>query len=283
LEEKEYTVEYILENELDKKAYGFIYITTNLINGKKYIGLKTFDKRWKYYLGSGIIFKKSLSLYGKENFKRNILTIAFSKEELDKLEIEFIKKYNAVENDNYYNLQYGGHNGKHSKESKIKISKNHYNVNGQNNPMYGKKQSLNTKQKISQANTGKLLGEKSPLYGKKLSDERKKQIGAFHKGKIISEETKRKMSESTKGENSPWYGKHPSEETKRKISMARKIEIVQLSLKGEYIKEWDSVMDAEKSLNITNISNCCTGKQKMAGGLHWMYYDDYIKQQNESA
>lgn len=36
-----------------------------------------------------------------------------------------------------------------SKETKNKISKNHANVNGENNPMYGKKHSIDTKTKIS--------------------------------------------------------------------------------------------------------------------------------------
>jgi len=37
-----------------------------------------------------------------------------------------------------------------------------------------------------------------------------------------SEETRRKMSDATKGENNPMYGKKHSEETKQKISKMRK-------------------------------------------------------------
>lgn len=43
--------------------YGFIYITTNLINGKKYIGQK---KGYNdTYLGSGKILKLAIKKYGR--------------------------------------------------------------------------------------------------------------------------------------------------------------------------------------------------------------------------
>lgn len=67
--------------------YGFIYITTNLIDGKRYIGQKKFDSYWKSYLGSGKHLREAVKKYGKENFSRNIVAIAYSKEELDDAEI----------------------------------------------------------------------------------------------------------------------------------------------------------------------------------------------------
>ncbi len=88
MKENIYTIEYILENNIDKTAYGFIYITTNLINGKKYIGQKKFETgnhkyRWKNYLGSGVLFTKAIRKYGKGKFSREIISKAYSKEELD--------------------------------------------------------------------------------------------------------------------------------------------------------------------------------------------------------
>ena len=45
-----------------------IYKTTNLVNGKIYIGFYSGDR--KSYLGSGVLIKKSIKKYGKDSFKR---------------------------------------------------------------------------------------------------------------------------------------------------------------------------------------------------------------------
>lgn len=112
--------------------YGFIYITTNMVNGKRYIGQKVFQnfggKKWINYLGSGEIFKKALKRYGQKNFHRDIVTIAYSKEELDNLEIEWIKNYNAVKDKNFYNISHGGEGGNTGNIEKMKqtqINNNH--------------------------------------------------------------------------------------------------------------------------------------------------------------
>lgn len=112
-----------------KEPYGFVYITTNIINGIRYIGQKIFDNwyGWKNYLGSGIEIKKAIKKYGKENFTRDIVAIAYSREELDDLEIKWIKNYNAVESKDFYNIAQGGNGGilreyKYSKDNPNSIS-----------------------------------------------------------------------------------------------------------------------------------------------------------------
>lgn len=68
------TEEKIIEN-----PYGFIYITTNMVNGKRYLGQKSFNhgENWRTYLGSGKIFKDAIKKYGFENFSRNIICFCF--------------------------------------------------------------------------------------------------------------------------------------------------------------------------------------------------------------
>lgn len=102
-----------MENTKDKEYYGFIYITTNHINNKKYIGQKKYDKenRWKDYLGSGIYLKRAIEKYGRENFSKEIIEECYSKEELDKKEIYWINYYNAVESKDFYNISCGGDGG----------------------------------------------------------------------------------------------------------------------------------------------------------------------------
>lgn len=87
----------------------FIYKTTNNINGKQYIGLCTRDDQ--NYLGSGTLIKQAIKKYGKGNFTREILEECDDFELLLEREIYWIEKFNAVHDNNFYNLSYGGYSG----------------------------------------------------------------------------------------------------------------------------------------------------------------------------
>ena len=110
-------------------AYGIIYKITNNINGKVYIGQTTQSRGFKgrydckgegiervfnYYIqrrDSGDNFNtylfNAIKKYGKKNFNVDEeLDIAYSKEELDRKEIQYIKKYNSFNNG--YNMNEGG-------------------------------------------------------------------------------------------------------------------------------------------------------------------------------
>lgn len=81
---------------------GYIYLTINWVNGMKYIG-QHIDNGKPYY-GSGIIIKKALKKYGRENFTKEILCSCYNQETLDYWEKHYMKKYNVKKSREYYNL-----------------------------------------------------------------------------------------------------------------------------------------------------------------------------------
>lgn len=68
-------------------------------------------------------------------------------------------------------------------------------------------------------------------------------------------------------------GKKMSESAKKKMSDSQKLPILQYDLNGNFIKEWDGVIDATKAVgkHSTNIVRCCQGKFKQAYGFIWKY------------
>lgn len=85
-----------------------IYKTTNLINGKYYIGKD--EKNNPEYLGSGKILKQSISKHGVTNFKKEILEACKTKEELNEREVYWINALSATTLG--YNITDGGTGGR---------------------------------------------------------------------------------------------------------------------------------------------------------------------------
>lgn len=87
-----------------------IYLTKNTVNDKMYIGKDS--KSDPKYLGSGLVFKKAILKYGKNNFSKIILEDNIKTlEELNEKERFYIKEYNAVESNLFYNIMDGGSGG----------------------------------------------------------------------------------------------------------------------------------------------------------------------------
>ena len=143
------------------QRYGSIYKITNLLNGKIYIGQTTqlIERRWKQHCKSTHCFaiNRAIQKYGHINFEIVELCTVFDQQELDLLEIFFIKEYNSLA-PNGYNLMMGGNSHKHHIDTKTKMSQTR-----KNNPALWRNLLINrhpcaeeTKKKISQANTGKI-------------------------------------------------------------------------------------------------------------------------------
>lgn len=223
---------------------GYIYLRTNKINGKKYVGQVT-TKRFKARQNkwnnlnlpyAGNVINNARKKYGIESFCFEILKEC-EDEELDYWEKYFIKELNTKKPYGYNMTDGGGgmsgftvseetrkkisesHKGrKFSEEHKRHISeskkgikhtpeqnkKHSESMKCEKNPFWGRQHTEETKRKISEAKKGK-----------KLSEEHKRKISKGNKGKKRSDEARKKMSETRKG-------KKLSEEIKQKISEAQK-------------------------------------------------------------
>lgn len=189
-----------------------IYLRTNLVNGKQYVGQSTNFKQREYewnclnrsYAGS--LINNARKKYGLDNWKVEILKECETQDELNNLEVYYIKKLNT-KRPNGYNLTDGGEgvSGYHcSEEHKLKIS---LAKRGSNNPNWGKHLSEETRKKISESNKGKT----SLLKGIPRTDEAKKKISEAKKGIRTSlgmtnhhhsVEAKKKMAKAHKGKPS---------------------------------------------------------------------------------
>lgn len=94
---------------MEMKPYGYVYLTTNTVNGMKYIGQHggTFDPKYK---GSGRKLKRAFNEFGKDKFVSELICYCYSFDELNEMENYYIRKHNAVEDSSYYNTTYSGVN-----------------------------------------------------------------------------------------------------------------------------------------------------------------------------
>lgn len=88
-----------------------VYCHTNIINGKKYIGItrQKPEKRWQNGYGyENTYFWNAIKKYGWDSFKHDILYSGLTKEEACNIEIELIAKYKTAEREFGYNIAAGG-------------------------------------------------------------------------------------------------------------------------------------------------------------------------------
>lgn len=153
----------------------WVYITTNLVNGKKYIG-QTVTPKSRGYMGSGIAITRAIAKYGKVNFIREDI-FEGDLELIDFMEAEIIDHFDAVNSNEFYNLKNGGHSGRHSTESKRKISiaglgrissdesklKRSLRMEGEGNNFFGKSHSPESIDKIKLARTSQIITPESNI------------------------------------------------------------------------------------------------------------------------
>jgi len=168
---------------MNNTIYHFTYMVS-CKSGKYYVGRHSTNDIDDGYLGSG---KWITSLIDKTDLTREILEYYNTFEELVEAEDVLIKKHiNNKLNMNFNNNPIGFPSGEL-----------HPNKDSKNNPMYGKKHSKESIQKMKQ-NRGNYKGENATFFGRKHSEEFKSMMSDLHKGKEVSAITRKKQSEAAK-------------------------------------------------------------------------------------
>ena len=83
--------------------FGYIYLITDTLHNKQYVGQRRGYKLDENYYGSGRIIQDLIKKHGTTIFEREIIDYASSQEELSQKEVECIEKYNTLY-PNGYNL-----------------------------------------------------------------------------------------------------------------------------------------------------------------------------------
>lgn len=98
-----------------------VYQTTNLVNGKLYVGAHKTTDPDDSYLGSGTLIKAAVKKYGRASFKKEVLHVYSTMAEMLTKEAEIVTP-EFVAREDTYNLKEGGRYGTLSPEARRKIS-----------------------------------------------------------------------------------------------------------------------------------------------------------------
>lgn len=248
-----------------ENIFGQIYLITNKVNGKIYIGqtIGKVNERFSDHCSSArtqpkkhnTVFHSAIRKYGQQSFNYQSICFCFSRESLNEAEISLIKTYDSINKKIGYNICEGGQ----------------YNID------------------IIWSDKAK-EGARQRQLGKKHSEETKAKMSASRKGHLVSEETRRKISIIHKGrkghgKGKPWLGKkmpfcliYKRGAFNKGKDHASSIKIVQLDLNKNFIQQFDSFSIATEKLKIHNISRAVkAGFTRKPGGFHFMTLQQYNK------
>lgn len=221
---------------MGKNYFGYIYKTTNLINNKIYVGLKRNSKFIPSYLGSGGCKKKgkesgllgAIKKYGKENFKVEILEWCYDNKTLCEKEWYWKSKLNVFDPKIGYNIYKGVEGYGLTKQQLL-----HWENPDRYKEIY-KKRTERLKQKYGgsciseetrakiRENSRKIKHPCSETTKQKISQANKGKV-AWNKGKSMSKEQREYLSKYFTGRpNYKKRGKKYTEEQRKHVSLGRK-------------------------------------------------------------
>lgn len=293
-----------------KKSYIYLIINPN---GRKYVGStsqKSVQERWKDYYN--LQCKDQPKLYNsfkKYGVKNHKFVLLLTCDFLDMYKYEYLLGhfFKVLDKDKGMNCKLPAWGDKpvclseevlkRMSESRLGNKNPMFGLKGKLNPNFGRKCSEESKKKMSISQTGKILSleHKKNIsqgnLGKQHSQETKDKLSKNHTryflGKKFTTEHKKRIGDSQRGKNKPLF----SEEHKRNLSKAKtgikqsdehrlksinaaKKSIIQYDLNDNFIKEWDSAIDATRELKLkssSGITAVCKNKRKTAYGFKWKY------------
>lgn len=229
-------------NKIENDPICGIYLITNKINNKKYVGQSTdIMYRWHQHCininrsNKRSLIKSAMKHYGIDNFTFEILEVC-PPEELNEKEKFYISKYNTyylAEKSNGYNMTLGGE-GQNGNGKKVK----QYDLDGNFIKEYNSIIEASRQCHVSDTGISNCCAK------------RRKQCGGFlwcYDGQEIL---------------SPYKSKGKK--------------VIQYDLDGNYIQSFNTMKEASLSLNcsLQLISMCCRKEVKSAANYQWRYDGD---------
>ena len=212
-------------------VYGKIYLVTNLVNGKVYVGqtVRSISERWQGHCKPSKACKSALSAaikkYGQDQFTCVELAIAADQVELDSLEVRFITEHRSHVKEHGYNLTLGGGGVVCNEDTRDKFRQAN---GGSRNHQFGTKMSQAKKDLLQAARRANPMppGAKRRKHTKHFSADGLKNIGAAARktktGKSRSQDLKDKLRAANQGSNNPSYGRrwmfHPETSQVQKVA-----------------------------------------------------------------
>ena len=245
---------------MEKEKTWCVYMHTNKINNKKYIGISSDVKRrwccdgYNYY---DQVFGSAIQKYGWDGFDHEILFDNLSKEQACKYEQQLIEQYKTLEKEYGYNRSKGGDAGSYGAYN-VQINKMvhvfQYDLEGNF-----------IKEYISIASA---IRELIPGYTGRNSY----NIPTCCKGKRLTALGYR------------WFYTYQGEKIEPILSPeertinGRSKQIFQYTLDGKFITSYKSIAEAKKIYKSKTIDLCVAGKIKTSAGYQWFdkYYGEQI-------
>lgn len=211
-------------------------------SGKVYIGITSKTPKERWHGGNGYYynehFHNAIKKYGWDKITHEIIETDLSCEDACELEKRLIAEHDSANPKHGYNGTLGGEHYTPTKETIEKARKAHtglrYNIGV---PF------TDERKKHLRENHADVSGEKNPNFGKRWTHEQ-----------IAIRQSHREYARG---------GEHPSAKP-----------ILQYDRNGNFIKRWNSIIEATSVCNKTSIKDCLKGKYKVGGGFVWKYENE---------